>query len=276
MALTVCAASFSCPCPPPKPSSKMALHCSFTVLTDGTTLHCVLLSLQCFRHFEKVKDAFTQFPGRHQRLHCSRVGLRLSRLPCRPLQPPKPQRFLTSSRLRLSRLPCRPLQPPKPQRFLTSWRLRLSRLPCRPLQPPKPQRFPTSSTTLCSSHNTSGVCSCEEAFRDIASVAVHSRKLTTSRTIRRRVRLSASSACAVFSAHLLCRQGNSDWNRFPCASGCLKSCRRVPCRLLCARSVGLVRNFLLRVIPWLSVAPGLGLAEWRSERWVDQAHRRMS
>jgi hypothetical protein len=64
MALTVCAASFSCPCPPPKPSSKMALHCSFTVLTDGTTLHCVLLSLQCFRHFEKVKDAFTYFPAR--------------------------------------------------------------------------------------------------------------------------------------------------------------------------------------------------------------------
>jgi hypothetical protein len=65
MALTVRSATFPCPCPQPTPSTKLVLHyCSFTVLTDGTTLHCVLLSLQCFRHFEKVKDAFTHFPAR--------------------------------------------------------------------------------------------------------------------------------------------------------------------------------------------------------------------
>jgi hypothetical protein len=152
MALTVCAATFPCPCPPPTPSTKLVLHyCSFTALTDGTTLHCVLLSLQCFRHFEKVKDAFTYFPARfrdstvaeqnfvslaYPAAHFSLPNPSASSLPQdfislaypaaqfslpNPSASPLPQDFVS-----LSRLPCRPLQAPKPQRFLTSLTLRLS------------------------------------------------------------------------------------------------------------------------------------------------------
>jgi hypothetical protein len=153
MALTVCAATFPCPCPPPTPSTKLVVHyCSFTVLTDGTTLHCVLLSLQCFRHFEKVKDAFTHFPARFRdstvaeqefvslAYAAAHFNLSLTLRPSSASQTPALPHFLKTSPLSLTLPPSSASQTPALPHFLKT--SSLSRLPWRPLQPPKPQRFP--------------------------------------------------------------------------------------------------------------------------------------
>jgi hypothetical protein len=148
--------------------------------------------------------------------------LKTSSVPCRPLQAPKPQRFPTSSRLHLSRLPCGPLQAPKPQRFPTSSRLRLSlAYPAAHFSLPNPSTPPTSSKTLYSSHDTPGVSSCEEASRDIASRRSFSQAHDVTHSPSTGKIVHFLFLCSVSPAPA-CRQDNSDWNRFPCASGCLK------------------------------------------------------